>query len=205
MINVCGNVATGKSHISKILQYAFDETVIYPEFIYHDPVAMEILKRRFDGRISALTFQNFILDKWMWMEKENMGKTGVKIFERLPDDAVKIFAKMSLTPEDYKQHKLRLKDIHLPSYKDMNSTNCTWIRYENNFTKDIKPLIDLVKSLKSEYIVIEVHSRTAFENYKYRNRKEEHYTLDEISQLQEAYDAFCDKQIKRIGCDVIDM
>ena len=87
----------------------------------------------------------------------------------------------------------------------MYCDNCTWIRYENNFTKDLTPLIEAVKSAKTKYVVIEVRSSTAFENYKHRNRKEEFYTLEEIEHLQKLYDEFTAKQIARIGCDVIDM
>ena len=201
-IIVTGCVAVGKSHISKILKYQFKDVVMYPEFIYKDAFAMELLHRRFNNTVSALTFQNFILDKWLLYQHENETATGIKIYERLPDDAVKVFAKLSLNEDEYKIQEERLKLLKLPSYDDMNKTNCTWIRYENNFTKDITPLIEAVKSTATEFCVIEVRSKTAFENYKHRNRKEEYYTFEEIEQLQQLYNEFTESQIKRIGCEV---
>lgn len=201
-IIVTGNVAVGKSHISKILKYQFKDIVIYPEFIYNDTFAMELLQRRFKNTVSALTFQNFILDKWELYQTKNATATGIKIYERLPDDAVKVFAKLSLNENEYEIQKERLKLLKLPSYKDMNKTNCTWIRYENNFTKELTPLIEAVKSTTTEFCVIEVRSKTAFENYKHRNRKEEYYTFEEIEQLQQLYNEFTERQIKRIGCEI---
>lgn len=202
---VTGNVATGKSHLTKVLQHNLCNVILYPEFIYKDAFAMEMLARRFAGTITALTFQNFILDKWELYQKQNEGIEGIRVYERLPDDAVKVFAKLSLSPIEYHLQKERLKKLSLPSYKDMYCDNCTWIRYENNFTKDLTPLIEAVKSAKTKYVVIEVKSSTAFENYKQRNRKEEFYTLEEIEHLQKLYDEFTAKQVARIGCSVIDM
>ena len=179
--------------------------VLYPEFIYEDSFAMEMLRRRFEGTVSALTFQNFILDKWRYYSTINDGKVGIKLFERLPDDAVKIFAKMALNDDEYKLQKKQLGQLHILSYKDMTADNCTWIRYENNFTKDLTPLVDTVAASKTKYVVIEVRSETAYKNYQHRHRKEEFYTKAEIANMQILYNKFCEKQIARIGCRVIAM
>ena len=206
-IIVMGNVATGKSHIAKVLKHNLLNVVMYPEFIHNDTFAMEMLARRFKNRVSALTFQNFILDKWKLFYEKNKDKEGIRLYERLPDDAVKIFAKMSLTPNEYAIQTERLTELNklLPSYDDMHNENCTWIRYENNFTKDLTPLISAVKDAGTKFVVVEVRSKTAFDNYKYRDRKEEFYTEYEISELQKVYNTFADEHIRRIGCNVYEM
>ena len=205
-IIVMGNVATGKSHLTKVLQYNLHhKIVLYPEFINDDAFAMEMLRRRFAGTVSALTFQNFIMDKWVENKKLNEGKEGICMYERLPDDAVKVFAKLSLSVPEYAIQKQRLKDLEMLSYKDMNKDNCTWIRYENNFTKDLSPLIETVNSMKTKYVVIEVRSETAFNNYLHRNRREEFYTKDEIEQLQKLYNSFAERQLMEIGCELIEL
>ena len=206
VIVVLGNVAVGKSHLTKVLMYNLHkDIVLYPEFIYDDSFAMEMLRRRFEGTVSAVTFQNFILDKWEYYYECNKDRSGIKLFERLPDDAVKIFAKSAMDEDEYKLQKKRLEKLDLPSYKDMNKENCTWIRYENNFTKDLTPLIEKVSSVETKYVVVEVRSETAYKNYRHRNRKEEFYTQEQIAGLQVAYNEFCEKQIERIGCEVIAM
>ena len=123
-IIVTGNVAAGKSWILNQLQSLYPNASIYPEFINNDELALAILKRRFNNTISTLTFQNFIMDKWVIHSK--LHQSEINIYERLPDDAVEVFAKAFLNEEEYKTQEHRLKELTmLPSYKDMNSDNCT--------------------------------------------------------------------------------
>ena len=204
---VTGNVATGKSFITEIILHSFEDVVLYPEFIYQDSFAMELMKRKFQNKLSALTFQNYILDKWCLNIKMNESMSGIKLYERLPDDAVKIFAKLYLNKSEYMIQKERLKQINLnvPSYHHMNKLNCTWIRYSNEWDRDINELIKLIKTIKTKFVVIEVKSKSAFDNYRHRNRQEEFYTLEEINKLQEIYDEFTEKQVMKIGCEIIEM
>ena len=209
-IIINGSVAVGKSHLQKVLTYNLKKHPrVYHEFIHKDSTAMEIMRRRFAGEISALTFQNFILDKWF--EELKKEASDINIYERLPDDAVEVFAHMSLSDEEYAFQLKRLEQLRgkLPSYKDMKAENTIWIRYDNKFTNSINPLIETIEKYledeKTVYIVLEVLSSTAYANYRLRNRKEEFYTPEDLERLYETYKVYTDSKIKEIGCEVIDM
>ena len=206
-IIINGSVAVGKSHLQKVILNHFinEHPVLYPEFIYEDSVAMELLKRRFQGTISALTFQNFILDKWELLQKQTPGK--INIYERLPDDAVEVFSNMALTEKEFEYHKERLEKLTVPKYSDMNKDNAIWIRYDNDFKRSINPLLEkldeLYQSGKYKYVIVEVLSKTAYENYKHRNREGEIYTPEELTLLYEVYGRYTTRKIKEIGCELI--
>lgn len=205
-IVVTGSVATGKTYLQNALRESFPDAKLYPEFIYQDSFALEILRRRFRREVSALTFQNFILDKWDLLAQKERGD-GIAIYERLPDDAVEVFSKMSLTPEEYTLHEKWLSRIPILSYKDMHADDTVWIVYENRFDKPIAPLISLVKEYMHtrKHIVIEVQSSTSYDNYKHRNRKGEDYTPEELEILYNKYLEYTALKRDIIGCQVINM
>lgn len=209
-IVINGSVAVGKSHLQKVLTYNLStHPRVYHEFIHNDPTALEIMRRRFAGEISALTFQNFILDKWFMELKRPADK--INVYERLPDDAVEVFAHMSLDEDEYVFQLKRLEQLRgkLPSYKDMNAENTIWIRYDNKFTNSTNSLIETIEKYidddKTVYIVLEVLSSTAYANYRLRNRKEEFYTPEDLEYLYETYKVYTDSKIKEIGCEVIEL
>ena len=207
-IILSGSVATGKSTILKrIITYFQSKKVcqIYPEFIHEDGIALEILKRRFQGTVSALTLQNFILDKWENMKKLELKE--INIYERLPDDAVEVFARMALNDNEYLTQEERLKKLGFPSYVDMNKDNCIWIRYDNDFSKDTNILMKKIESLigKYQFIVVEVRSETSYQNFKLRNREGENYTPEQLENLYEFYSNYTDEKVKQINCELIEM
>lgn len=189
---ITGSVAVGKSHIQSLIEGVHPRARVYHEFIYGDPTALEILRRRFTGQVSQLTFQTFILDKWI--EETKTAPGDINIYERLPDDAVEFFAS-SMKPEEYITQQTRLNNLRglLPSYADMDESNCQWIIYDNVFGKSTARLFSLIEELlKSDvtYIVLEVRSSTAYTNYVKRDRKEEHYTPTEIRNMCSDYDEY---------------
>lgn len=223
-IVITGSVAVGKSFVQNELKRYLSskfKTVIYPEFIQNvdgtvDEFAMKILEKRFKSEISPLTFQNFILDKWeLIIEKneENDNNSGeIKIYERLPDDAVDVFAKNSLNDEEYLTQTTRLIQLQDKlgiSYGKMNMENTFWIRFNNQVGKSIIPLITIIEDILSknnyENIVVEVVSSTIYENYKHRNRKEEFYTDTELINLYENYCDYTSSIISRIGCEIFNI
>lgn len=203
---VMGSVATGKTYLQNALREKFPDAKLYPEFIYQDSFALEILRRRFRGEVSALTFQNFILDKWDLLSINERGE-GIAIYERLPDDAVEVFSRMSLPPEEYAIHEKWLSTIPILSYKDMHADDTIWIIYDNRFDKPIASLISVVEEYTRTYkhIVIEVRSSTSYENYKYRNRKGEDYTPEELETLYKKYMDYSAEKRLFIHCKVIEM
>lgn len=222
-IIISGSVAVGKtfieqSIISSIKQLETYSMNIYPEFIQdittldNDPFALKILENRFKDNISPLTFQNFILDKWERNIKYNKDKKAdINIFERLPDDAVEVFAKNSLTEIEYATQIEKLSQFSkdIISYKTMKKDETIWIRYENSLNKPISPfllqLVGIIKTGNYKNIVIEVQSPSIYENYQYRNRKEEFYTPDQLISLYENYCKYMEETQKNIDCELINI
>ena len=207
-IVLCGSVAVGKSTILTALLKHMSEThdvQLYPEFIHDDPIAHEILKLRFNNKISALTFQNFILDKWEQMK--TLKPSEINIYERLPDDAVEVFARMSLNDLEYSTQVERLKSFHFPKYSDMNSKNTIWIKYNNRFERSPEELTELIETLIKHYqfIVVEVISEMSYENYIKRGRDGEVYTREQLNALRTNYNQYTAKKISEIQCEVLDV
>ena len=206
-IVISGSVATGKSTVMKALvDHLKDLDVqVYHEFIYNDPFAQEVLRKRMRGEISALTFQNFILDKWFQLEL--IPRKSINIYERLPDDAVEVFAQSSLMPDEYGIQLRRLNELSFPKYTDMNKSNCIWIDYTNEIGKDMSSMLSTVSSMigKYRYIVISIKSPSNYENFKKRNREGEFYTPEQLAKLYERYDEYMLSKNKLIECKTIDM
>ena len=204
-IIVTGNVAAGKSWILNQLQSLFPNASIYPEFINNDELALAILKRRFNNTISTLTFQNFIMDKWVIHSK--LPQSEVNIYERLPDDAVEVFAKAFLNEEEYKTQEHRLEELTmLPSYKDMNSDNCTWIKYNNDpLNSNINTLISQIKLITTEFLVIEVTSPNYYQNYLMRNRDGERYSKEDLDTIDKMYQVYTKELKSKINPVCIDL
>ena len=202
---ITGNVAAGKSWILTQLHKLFPQASIYPEFIHNDEVALAILKRRFNNTISGLTFQNFIMDKWVINSKTPSSE--VNIFERLPDDAVEVFAKAFLSDYDYITQVHRLEELTmLPSYKDMNSENCTWIKYNNDpLNSNINSLLSTIKQIKTKFVVIEVTSPNYYANYLMRNRDGERYSKEDLEIIDSMYKNYTNKLRDMIKPTYIEM
>lgn len=205
-IVISGSVATGKTYIQEALKAYFKDIDLYPEFIYEDGIALEILRRRFRNECSAMTLQSFILDKWTQLSKKKRTKR-IAIYERLPDDAIEVFSKMSLNANEYKLHENWLEHTPILSYKDMKANNTIWVIYENSFEKPITKLIEMIDSYSHNYryIVIEIHSKSSYDNYKHRNRDGEFYTPEELTALYEAYLVYMKNKREEIGCLVVEM
>ena len=197
-IIITGNVAAGKSWILNQLSHHYPEASIYPEFIHDDPLAHSILKARFNNSISALTFQNFIMDKWVINSK--ITPSSINIYERLPDDAVEVFAKSFLPENEYETQLNRLTSLSsIPSYKDMNSSNCTWIRYNNDPNQsNISMLISMISSITTTFTVIEVTSPDYYSNYLKRNREGERYSEEDLALMDKAYTSYTSNLIASI-------
>lgn len=205
-IVIAGSVATGKTYIQEALKAYFKDIDLYPEFIYEDGIALELLKRRFRGECSAMTLQSFILDKWTQLSKKTRSKR-IAIYERLPDDAIEVFSKMSLSADEYKLHEEWLEKSPILSYRDMKADNTIWVIYENSFDKNINELIKEIDAYSHDYryIVIEVHSKSSYDNYKHRNRDGEYYTPEELTSLYEAYLVYMKNKREMIGCAIVEL
>lgn len=211
-IIITGSVAVGKSYTQdRIISYFKSKQIefnLYPEFIYDNPLSLQILNARFNGQISGLTMQNYILDCWMNFSKQE--KNELNIYERLPDDAVKVFSKMYLSDDEYKIQLNYLEKIPVISYDDMKSDNTLWISYNNNikidkFTELIENINYGLETENIEYIIVYIKSTSAYENYKKRNRKGEYYSAKDLENLYQIYEKFTNKLIKNINPKLVDI
>ena len=205
-IIITGSVAVGKSYTQdRIISYFKSKQIdfnLYPEFIYDNPLSLQILNARFNGQISGLTMQNYILDCWMNFSKQE--KNELNIYERLPDDAVKVFSKMYLSDDEYKTQLNYLEKIPVISYDDMKSDNTLWISYNNNikidkFTELIENINYGLETENIEYIIVYIKSSSAYENYKNRNRKGEYYSAKDLENLYQSYEKLTNELIKNIN------
>ena len=155
-IVITGTVGSGKSTLCEYLSYVLSCAKIdvnaYPEFLYIDSnVSNCILRDRFDGKISLLTFQSYILDKWENILKINHNKKGIHIFERCVDDSVICFSNIANKLNDITDEELyllynRSKNINTrynaPSYFNSN-INFTELK-SNDIIKNLNDILTII-------------------------------------------------------------
>lgn len=198
-IVITGVVAAGKTYLQDSLIEHYPNAQLYPEFIYNDPLAMMILRARFAGKVSALTFQSYIMDKW---KQYDVPRKDINIYERLPDDAVEVFAKSFLSETELQTQRDIRSEISVISYRDMQP--CLWIKYHNHIGRSLDELLTLIDS-KTGFIVIEVIPDDAYSNYKMRSREGETYTRDELKMIEEIYKSYVQSIIDDIQPEIIEL
>ena len=160
---ITGTVGVGKSTICEILYNTLSPILnvkSYPEFInvkYNNVnVGTQMFEMKINNVISAFTFQSYILDIWDYLLKQNCYNQSnincnFNIFERLPEDSVKCFARLSFENKDMTRyeydnlihkHKYLVKKYRLPNYKDFKAVNVENDRLYATCHKIIKRIID---------------------------------------------------------------
>ena len=198
-----GSVAVGKSTLMKRLLEIMPEIFVFPEFIDENLIlsteeerteSLNLLNERFNGNLNPYVLQDHILKRWEdYSERsKTIDRSRPRLFERLPDDSVEVFAKPIVTDDEYTQLQLHLVRVNrtLPSYHSMKGENTIWIDYHNHFTeKSVREVADLVKkySTSMKNCVINIMNDHNYENYIRRGRTEEKYTPDSMSDLNERY------------------
>ena len=137
---ITGSIGVGKSTISQILSIILKDICLvntYPEYISvnykNRPIGQDIFDMFMNKKISAATFQNFIIDMWIMMFKENKydelgDKLTINVFERLPHDAVYCFAReqvgKSMTEYEFQTIVDKYDDLvdalDIPVYENCN-------------------------------------------------------------------------------------
>lgn len=138
---ITGSVGVGKSTISQCI-YEIMRTRIknvnkFPEYI-STPTGQNMFEMMVEGKISSLTFQNYILDTWKFnLSFANFGNnTAFNIFERLPHDSLFCFAKDcvssgTLTSDEFSVLVARYNQI-LRLYEVPEYDNCPISVVENS-------------------------------------------------------------------------
>ena len=160
---ITGTVGVGKSTICEILYNTLSPILnvkSYPEFInvkYNNVnIGTQMFKMKVNNVISAFTFQSYILDIWDYLLKQNCYNQSkvncnFNIFERLPEDSVKCFARLSFENRDMTQgeydslarkHKYLVKKYRLPNYNNFKVVNVENDKLYATCHKIIKHIID---------------------------------------------------------------
>lgn len=160
---ITGTVGVGKSTICEVLYNTLSPILnvkSYPEFInvkYNNVnVGTQIFEMKVNNVISAFTFQSYILDIWDYLLKQNCYNQSnincnFNIFERLPEDSVRCFAKLSLENKDMTKyeydnlihkHKHLISKYRLPGYNAFKAVNVENDRLYATCHKIIKRIID---------------------------------------------------------------
>ena len=208
-IVLSGSVAVGKSTLMRKLKEEIDTLFIFPEFIDENLIlstedekrkSLELLKKRFNGEIEPYELQEYILQRWDEYADRGarIDKNRPRLFERLPDDSVEIFALPIVSSDEYTQLKLHLirTNRKLPSYHSMKGEKTIWINYENTFNlskeDEIVKIIKKARSSGMENVIINIYITGVrnYENYVKRGRTEERYSLESMKSLNERYFAY---------------
>lgn len=207
---ITGSIGAGKSTISQILTLVlknYCNVIMYPEYISinykNRPIGNDIFDMYMDKKITASTFQNFVIDIWKLIFEEN-GYNNVRdnmvinIFERLPHDAVFCFTKeqvgKKITNEEYETILTKyynLEKTGIPTYND-----CCLKKISND-SKIYKTIVEILKvicdDIKNNSNITRVIGLTVSED-KFMHRiiqrgreSEENYDLDILTHYNNYY------------------
>jgi broad-specificity NMP kinase len=189
--NLCitGNIGVGKSttleFIKLILQLNKVQFNLFPEYIQTETgkLMFELVNT---NRISKRVFQNYILDNWIELYKNNMVKHHIfkiNLYERLVEDCVKCFGKISLDQFDYeyllKRYYMSKKEFNFIEYND-----CEIVEIENiNISQTIEQVVnvindDLRNETKYRVVKLKLNDDLNKERIQKRARIEENNNLN---------------------------
>lgn len=160
---ITGTIGVGKSTVSQILSNVFERNNIkvckYPEYIAYKYDGLEMGQKLFEmkmnGLISTFTFQNYILDIWETLLKDNKfnnPNNKINIFERIPYDAVYYFSKRefdnnNLTEWEYKTIIGRYEVIK-QKYNLFEYSETKQIKIVND--NSVKTAVDIINIIKDD-------------------------------------------------------
>lgn len=207
-IILTGGVAVGKSTLARNLAERIP-CFIFPEFIDERLLlsseserdeSKEMLRKRFAKEISPFEFQDYILKRWeSFAKKSREVISPFRIFERLPDDSVEVFARPIVNDEEYSKLKSHLDKVNteLPSYHLLSKRQVAWIDFDNDFSNDkffrLLSTITAYKGWEFETVIVNITNANNFANYLRRNRSEESYSIFEMESLNSNYERYMEK------------
>jgi 2-phosphoglycerate kinase len=144
------------------------------------------------GEISRIVFQNYILDDRIKLLQsfENKG-FHITLYERLVEDCVKCFSKISLDREDY-EYLLKRYNKFKKQYNFIEYSECDIKTIENkDITDTVRKIIDiinddLVNGIQNRVIKIRLDEKLNVDRIKLRNRNYE--TSDVNYEIIDYYD-----------------
>ena len=214
---ITGSIGVGKSTICEMVARCLNKISIdtntqiisYPEYIASDSTyANKQLQKRLNNEITAFEFQQYILDCWEYLLKQNQkfikeDKNVICIYERTPEDSVCCFAYMDHVNKVL--NTTELQELSNRCYRLMSEYNipsvCSSTLFEtrlfNNFDTCLIHLLmaiineiqmDILEGNESRIVLIQSDPLTSMERIKRRNREgEEIYSYSTINDLHNRY------------------
>ena len=157
---ITGTLGVGKTTTIQLVNYILKYNHIpvnrYLEYINYNNVGRDLFQMKMNQKVSAFTFQNYILDIWDTLLTENdyAHSTGINIFERIPHDAVYCFSQKeyqngNISESEYsiivERYKNIIKKHGMFEYSDD-------IKYSNIINNDINDTIDEIFKIITEDI-----------------------------------------------------
>jgi hypothetical protein len=203
---ITGTLGVGKTTaiklISNILKYNRIPVYKYLEYINYNNVGQELFQMKMNDKVSAFTFQNYILDIWDDLLTENDYKhsKGINIFERIPYDAVYCFSQKEyqnnkITSDEYdlivKRYKYIINKHNMFEYSDD-------IKYtkliNNDISKTINDIFDIIiedikNGITKRCICLDIENKELYySRLGIRNRTDEDkYTKQVLDEYKEYY------------------
>ena len=227
---ITGNIGAGKTTVIDYILERYNSYNIchYKEYLDNSILASSMLKAKLNGELSNYIFQRYVIDSWKSRleinEKlllKNNNKNTIKIWERLPDDALICFSYLdfinNLISEDefydlYKYTKTINKQYNVNSYFDnINSENISIINANNKLDtviNDVEKIIneDISKNQSFRIIYLKTTPSISLSRIKHRGRAgENNYTLEQIIKYDTIYNNLINTILKgklRSICDL---
>ena len=205
-----GSISSGKStsleHLLKLFKDVLKENTlqVVPEYLNAEPIIGPMLLDKFITKeITNSTFQNFILDCYHSTVKGLNEKFQLRLFERIPDDSILIFANLTNynTPEDldefalYHLYNKMIKYDHLDNYPSYLDNETKFIKIQSCSVEDVVITIlsivksDIIDGVKKRIIGLNVDISSCIIRIQERGREcESKYTPEYLNGIIKTYD-----------------
>ena len=203
---ITGTLGVGKTTIislaCNILKYNHIPVNRYLEYINYNNVGRDLFQMKMNKKVSAFTFQNYILDIWDTLLTENDYKNsiGINIFERIPYDAVYCFSQKehetgNITDSEFnlivERYKYIINKHNMFEYSDD-------IKYTKIINNDISETIgelfntiitDIKNGVTKRCICLDIENKELYyERLGIRNRSDEDkYTRQILNDYKKYY------------------
>ena len=216
-----GAISSGKSTLLQLMYNLFTsrdfKIINMPEYLNVEPViGPKLLSKYISTEITNSTFQNFILDvyrsEYVRHKNENCN---IMFFERIPDDAILIFANITNRnhPEDLNEQTLFAlynklleynKMCNFPSYRDSKTQFSHVIGDIEDKIFSIFDIIvnDIKQGINKRIIGLSTDLKTSLSRIKRRGRIEElNYDVNYLQAIINAYEKIY--KIKELNYEMI--
>jgi deoxyadenosine/deoxycytidine kinase len=203
---ITGTIGAGKSTLCNLIEKTLSEHDIkykcYPEYLANDKTGCELLSKRLTGEISALTFQNYILDYWEHILRTT--SSGINIYERCVEDSVVSFCNMANLQGEMSDQELLLlferartitKTYDGPSYYgtaqfikiDTDAPDKLLAKVVSTIASDIR------NGVRNRIIGICVTDEVSHDRIIERHRDGEHYDIATVRRFNRQYNSLYNK------------